>query len=150
MRLRREIKAYIEAELRDYHQTKADLVEAKDDFIHQAPIVDLSGVRGTDTSRPTESKVLKMITNKRIKRAEQIIRAIETVVNGLPDEKFRLIELRYWKRPRTLTDEGIAQEIGCDRRTLCRWMDGILLAIGIEMGLVDEVSCQKDVTIGGT
>lgn len=150
MRLRREIKAYIEAELRDYHQTKADLVEAKDDFIHQAPIADLSGVRGTDTSRPTESKVLKMITNKRIKRAEQIIRAIETVVNGLPDDKFRLVELRYWKRPRMLTDEGIAQEIGCDRRTLCRWMDGILLAIGIEMGLIDEITCPKDVTIGGT
>lgn len=140
MRLRREIKAYIEAELRDYHQTKADLIEAKDDFIFQAPIIDLSGVRGTDTSRPTESKVLKMITNKRIKRAEQIIRAIETVINALPEEKYRLVELRYWQQPRTLTDDGIAVELSCDRSTLYRWVDGILLAIAIEMGECDKVA----------
>lgn len=135
MRLRREIKAYIEAELRDYHQTKADLIEAKDDFIHQAPIADLSGVRGTDTSRPTESKVLQIITNKRIKRAEQIIQAIEIIVSALPEEKYRLIELKYWAKPQTLTDAGIAMELNCDRRTLYKWKDGILLAIGKEMGL---------------
>ena len=40
MRLRRELKAYIEAELRDYYQTKIDLIEAKADLILQAPVTD--------------------------------------------------------------------------------------------------------------
>jgi len=140
MRLRRELKAYIEAELRDYHQTKIDLVEAKDDLILQAPVADSSGIRGTDTGRPTESKVMQLITNKRIKRAEQIVRAIETVIGALPEEKYRLIELRYWQRPRTLTDDGIAVELSCDRSTLYRWIDGILMAIASEMGECDKVA----------
>jgi len=137
MRLRREIKAYIEAELRDFHQTKIDLVEAKDDLILQAPVADSSGIRGTDTGRPTESKALQVITNKRIKRAEQTVRAIEAVVNALPEEKYRLIELRYWKLPRTLTDEGIAEELDCDRRTLYKWVDGILYVLARELGLAN-------------
>lgn len=140
MRLKREMKAYIEAELRDYHQTKLDLIEHKDELILQSPVSDSSGVRGTNVSRPTESKAMKLITNKRIKRAEQIVRSIETVINALPEEKYRLVELRYWQQPRTLTDDGIAVELSCDRSTLYRWIDGILLAIAIEMGECDKVA----------
>lgn len=137
MRMRREIKAYIEAELRDYHQTKMDLIEAKDELIFQAPLADFSGIRGTDMSKPTESKVLQLITNKRIKRAEQTIRAIETVVGGLPEDKLRLIEFKYWARPHVLTDIGIAMQLNCSRATLYNWNDGILLALAKEMGLID-------------
>ena len=136
MRLRRELKAYIEAELRDFHQTKIDLVEAKDELILKSPVTDPSGIRGTDTSRPTESKAMQLITNKRIKRAEQIVRAIEMVVNALPEEKYRLIEVKYWTKPQTLTDIGVAMEINCSRATLYNWIDGILLALAKEMGLI--------------
>lgn len=137
MRLKRELKAYIEAELKDYHQTKADLLEAKDNLILQSPVADDSGIRGTDTSRPTEAKVMQLITNKRIKRAEQTIRAIETVISALPEEKFRLIELKYWTRPQPLTDIGMAMQLNCSRATLYNWTDGILLALAKEMGLID-------------
>ena len=146
MKLRREIRAYIEAELRDYHQTKIDLVEAKEDIMLEGPL--LSEVNtGSETykiSRPTEDKTLRLVTNKRIKRMEQIIRAIETVVNSLPEEKYRLVELRYWSKPRTLTDDGIALEINCDRRTIYRWLDGILMSIAAEMG-----ECHKVATFEG-
>ncbi|QDR81368.1 hypothetical protein [Sporomusa termitida] len=137
MRLKRELKAYIEAELKDYHQTKADLLETKDNLILQSPVADESGIRGTDTSRPTEAKVMQLITNKRIKRAEQTIRAIETVISALPEEKFRLIELKYWTRPQPLTDIGMAMQLNCSRATLYNWTDGILLALAKEMGLID-------------
>lgn len=137
MRLRREIKAYIEAELRDYHQTKADLVDAKANLILQSPIADTTGIRGTDTSKPTESKVIQLITNKRIKRAEQVVQAIDMIISALPEEKFRLIVLKYWTKPQTLTDVGMAMQLNCSRATLYNWTDGILLALAKEMGLID-------------
>lgn len=141
MKLRREIRAYIEAELRDYHQTKIDLIEAKEDIMLEGPL--LSEVNtGSETykiSRPTEDKTLRLVTNKRIKRMEQIIRAIESVINELPEDKYRLIELRYWSRPRRLTDSGIAMEINIGIATYYRWSDGIILAIANELGMVNEV-----------
>jgi RinA family phage transcriptional activator len=134
MKLRREIRLYIEAELRDYHQTKADLLEAQDDIMLEGHMIDVSGIRGTSIGRPTEAKMMKLLTNKRIRRMQQIIAAIERVVNLLPPEKYRLVELRYWQKSRGLTDDGIARELNCDRRTIYRWVDGILLAVAMELG----------------
>ncbi|MBP2652206.1 MAG: phage transcriptional regulator, RinA family [Firmicutes bacterium] len=144
MKLRRDIKLYIEAELRDYHQTKQDLLEAKHDIILEGYTIDGSGIRGTNISRPTEAKTVQLITNKRIRRMQQVVDAIDKVLRMLPDEKYRLIELRYWQEKQGLNDEGIAQELNCDRRTVYRWVDGIMLAIAIEMG-----ECHKGATIVG-
>ncbi|MBP2656206.1 MAG: phage transcriptional regulator, RinA family [Firmicutes bacterium] len=136
MKLRREIRLYIEAELRDYYQTKADLLEAQNDIMLEGHINDGSGIRGTSIYRPTEAKTMRLFTNKRIRRMQQVIEAIERVINMLPEEKHRLVELRYWQKSRKLTDEGIALELNCDRRTVYRWAEGILLAIAIELGVM--------------
>lgn len=143
--MRREIKAYIEAELREYYQTRQDLEDAKEDIRNEGYAVsidDVGGSYGNKINRPTEKKTLKILTNKRIKRMEQVVRAVEIVINELDEPKMRLVELKYWQRPRRLTDAGIAQEIGCDKSTVWRWANGILLAIAIELGLENE-TCNK-------
>jgi len=146
MKLRPDIKAYIEAELRDYHQTKKDLIEAKEDIALSAPALDnVGGNTGAQTyrvGRPTEAKTIAILTNKRIKRMEQVIRAIEVVIGELPEEKMKLVQLKYWQRPRRLTDAGIAMELNVSRRTVYYWTDEICTAIAIELGLVDE-RCRK-------
>ena len=152
MKLRNEIKAYIEAELRDYHQTKIDLIEAKEDIAEGAPATDdVGGNVGLVTrriGRPTEAKVIAILTNKRIKRMEQVVKAIDLVTGELLEEKVKLVQLKYWQRPRRLTDAGIAQELNIDRRTVYRWSEAICWAIAAELGLVNE-SCRKHVTFGG-
>lgn len=137
MRLRRDLKLYIEAELRDFDDTLRSIGEERNELIMSSPVHDNNGGKSYDIGNPTESKAFKIMTNKRIKRMEDTVRAISRVIDNLPEDKLRLVELKYWTTPQTRTDEGIAQEICCDRRTLYRWVDGIILAIAKEFGLVD-------------
>jgi RinA family phage transcriptional activator len=148
MAIRREIKAYIEAELRDYNDTLRAIGEDRNELLHESPAHDSIGGSSYDIGNPTQARVIKIMTNKRIRRMEQTCLAIEKVLNRLPEDKYKLIELRYWTKPQTLTDEGIAREIGIDRATLYRWADGIIKAIGIEMGLINDI-CDKVATFRG-
>jgi RinA family phage transcriptional activator len=145
LRLSRHIKAYIEAELRDYHQTKHELEELKSDLINMSPNPPDGMPRGGTTGNPTEGKCIRLITNKRIRHMEKVIDCIKIITDELPPEKYELVRLKYWTRPQTLTDAGIAQQIGCDRSTLWRWNSDIITAIGIELGLVDGLkeTCNK-------
>lgn len=141
MKLRREYKSYIEAELRDYHQTKKEILEAKEDIACTTPILDgeYSGITNR-ISRPTESKTIAILTNKRIKRMEQVIRAIDVITGELNDPiKHKLINLKYWQRPRRYTDAGIALELGISRRTVYYWVEEICSAIAKELGLINDV-----------
>jgi RinA family phage transcriptional activator len=140
MRIRREIKGYIEAELKDYNDTLRQIGIEKNELILAGSVMDDSGVRGTDTSNPTQQKAFKLLTNKRIKRMEETCRAIERIINDLPEEKYRLVELRYWTRPRELTDNGIAMQLNIGIATYYRWSDDIIKAIAVEMGLMNAVS----------
>ncbi len=138
MKLRRETKIFIEAELRDYNDTLRAISEERQDLLLSSPVRDSSEGTSYGIGNPTEAKAIQLTTNKRIRRMEQTCKAIEAVINALPEDKYRLVEMKYWATPRILTDEGIAREIGCDRRTLYRWNDSIVLAIGIQLGLVSE------------
>lgn len=138
MRLRRDIRAYVEAELRDYDDTLRAIGEERNELIMASPIHDNNGGKSYDIGNPTEHKAFKLLTNKRIRRMEDTCRAIANVIDELPDYKLQAIELKYWKRPRIYTDQGISQEIGCNRTTLYRWIDGVLFDIAVEMGLVNK------------
>lgn len=148
MAIKREIKAYIEAELRDYNDTLRSIAIDRQELLLESPAPDDIGGTNYNIGNPTQARAMALLTNKRIRRMEETCKAIRNVVDALPEDKYRMVELRYWTRPQMLTDEGIAQEIGCDRRTLYRWADGIIVALGIEMGLLDA-SCQKHVTFKG-
>lgn len=139
-KLKREVKAYIEAEIKGYHESKQDLLELREDMINESPSFDgESGGQTYKIGRPTEMKAIRLITNKRLKRLEQTVRAIEMVLSSLPECQYRLVELKYWQRPQRYTDDGIAEQVGCSRSTLYRYIDGIVRAIAVEMGLIDDV-----------
>ncbi|MDQ4680211.1 hypothetical protein [Stenotrophomonas maltophilia group sp. RNC7] len=138
--MKKEIKAYIEAELRNYHQSKKDLEEIKNDIREEGKLIgDSMGIRGSGTSNIVENKAIRLVTNKRIKKLEETIRAIDVVLGELDENKYKLVELKYWKRPNLLTDAGIANELNIDRATLYRWSNGILAAIAIEIGLMEDI-----------
>lgn len=98
---------------------------------------DDSGIRGTDIGNTTQSKALRLISNKRLAQLQRTILAIERVLMNLTEDKFKLVQLKYWDHPRTLTDDGIAMELFIDKRSLYNWNNTILLALAKEMGLVD-------------
>lgn len=146
MRINRAIKTYIEFELKDYPETLRQIGIEKNELILAGHVMDDSGIRGTDTSNPTAAKAFKLLTNKRIKRMEQTCEAISSIVDALPEEKYSLVELKYWTKPQTLTDIGIAQRLHIGKTTLYDWCNEIIIAIGIEMGEInpsDLVSEKK-------
>jgi RinA family phage transcriptional activator len=134
--MRREIRRFIESELRTYQETKKEWETIRLDIVTRSPVQD-GQPKGSGKSVPTESKALQLITNKRLAQIERTVRACERVITDISRERFILLQHRYWTIPRTLTDDGIAELLGCDRRTFYRWLDDILTAIAIEMGLVD-------------
>lgn len=135
--MRREIKAYVEAELRDYYTTKNDFENARIDIIESTPIVQERG--GNLPGDQTASKGLRLITNRRLRYMETVVNAIENVINELDDVDLKLINLKYWQRPRQLTDVGIAMQIGMSKVTLYRRINKICFNIARELGLVDEL-----------
>ena len=147
--MKRELRAYIEAELRDYHHNKAELDEIRDDMLNESAGPPDGLPRGTATSNPTQTRAFKLMTSRRMRYMTGIVQGIGRVLSELEEDKMRLVELKYWQRPRQLTDAGIATKLHIDKRTVYRWTHGICLAIAIELGLVDEIDCHNDVTFDG-
>jgi hypothetical protein len=56
------------------------------------------------------------------------------VVNQLPSDKRKLVELKYWTRPQMLTWDGIALNLCVSRRTVERWRADIVNQIGFMIG----------------
>ena len=148
--MRREIKAYIEAELRDFNDTLRQIGEERNEILLATSIHDNNGGHSYDISDPTHDRSIKLMTNKRINRMEQIVKAIENVVGELPEDKFRMIELKYWTRPQTLTDIGICQKIPISKTAFYKWKNEVLIAIGVEMGLIDISDAEKTRSFGPT
>jgi RinA family phage transcriptional activator len=137
LRLRQEQKAYIEFELRHFEQTKRDWEQLQDQIVTGSDYTISDMPRGTDVSDSTQAKAMRLCTNARLMQMERTVRAIERILTGLPEEKYKLIEMRYWTSPRTLTDDGIALEIYCNKRTMYRWIDEIMFAIAAELGIIN-------------
>ena len=135
--IRREIKAYIEAELRDYNDTLRQISEDRNDILLATPVHDNNRGHSYDISNPSHERAIKLITNKRIKRMEQTCRAIEAVVGSLPEDRFKLVDLKYWTKPQTLTDTGIAIKLNISQRTYYNWKDAVIMALALELGLVN-------------
>lgn len=133
--MNRQVRSYIEHELRHYHETKRELEQLRDSILNETGGGDISGIRGSGTGDPTAKKAMRLMTNARLKRLEETVTAIDNVVESLDGDKYRLVELNYWEKPRTLTDMGMAQRLNVGQRTFYRWRDGIVHAIAMEMGL---------------
>jgi RinA family phage transcriptional activator len=75
-----------------------------------------------------------LATHKRLEQLQRIVDAIESVVERLPEDKQKMVRLRYWTKSKALTWEGIANEIPVHRATALRWRDEIVQAIADRLG----------------
>lgn len=134
-KIRKGTFKHIEGELFAYHDTLKEIERLKDDFYNGTPVADESGGRSNLPGDPTGRKVTTMLMNRRLQRLTEIADAIEEVYMRLPDDKKRLIDVKYWTRPHTLTWEGVALEMKVGRATALRWRDEIIWAITQILGL---------------
>ena len=134
--MKKELRAYIEAELRDYHETMQELCELRDDIAGESPAPPDGQPRGTETSDPTFQKTMKIITCRRLNYMHRVTYGIGRVINSLPPEKLKLVQLKYWTKPQPLTDVGVALKLNCHPNTFYLWRAEICKAIAKELGLM--------------
>ncbi len=130
------LRLYIEAELRGYHETMIELEALHDDMINESPLPPDGMPRGGETSDPTFNKTMKLLTCKRLNQMHRVTYAIGNVVWSLPPDKLKLVKLKYWTRPQTLTDTGIAMKLCCHPKTFYLWRAEICKAIANELGML--------------
>ena len=136
MKLRRGTFQHVESELYAYHETKKEIIRIKNEILYRTSSRDdnVGGVQSNIPGDPTGKTAVLLATNRRIEQLEKIVKAIDSVVLRLPEDKKKLVQLRYWTKPRILTWDGIAREIPTGRATVFRWRDEIIFAIAEELG----------------
>lgn len=126
---------HVESELYHYHDTKKEIERLKNYILHASPVPDRTGGgRSNVPSDPTGQTATLMATHRRIEQLERIVETIESIYERLPAEKQKLVRLKYWTKPQTLTWDGIALELDVSRRTAINWRDEIVYAIAELLG----------------
>jgi RinA family phage transcriptional activator len=134
-KLKRGTFKHIEAELYAYWDTVKEIKRIRAEIIGASPEPDeVGGGRGNLPGDPTARAATALLMHRRLEQMERITSAIRSVYEELPEEKQRLIRLRYWTKPQTLTWEGIAQRLHISRRQALYWRDHIVKAIAERLG----------------
>lgn len=135
-KLKKATFKHVESELYSYHDTLREINNLRKDimFTKESDDENIGGGRSSMPSSPTETIATRLATHKRLTRLEEVTNAIEKVYTGLPEDYQKLVRLKYWTRPQTLTWEGIAGAIPVSRRTAFNMRDEIVYAIGEVIG----------------
>jgi RinA family phage transcriptional activator len=135
-KLRKGTFQHVESELFAYHETRREILRLKNDILHGSASDDenVGGGRSNIPGDPTGKTAVLLTSHKRLEQLQAIVDAIESVVGCLEPDKQKLIKLRYWTRPQTLTWEGIANEVYVSRRTAMYWREEIVRMIAEKIG----------------
>jgi RinA family phage transcriptional activator len=134
-KLKRGTFKHIESELYYYWDTVKEIKRIRADIIGASPIPDdVGGGRSNLPGDPTGRTAEQLLLHRRLEQLERIAGAIREVIDELPDDKKRLVQLKYWTHPQTLTWEGIARKIPISKRQAIRWRDEIVQDVAARLG----------------
>lgn len=133
----RATKIYVEKQLEDYPKLDQYITERRLELKYPSkPIDDNVGApRGSGISNPTERMIITIDSDKRLNQLEKTKEAIEKVLDNLDENATNLVELKYWRKPQTLTWAGIADRANYSRRQCFNVRDAIIQSIAEELGL---------------
>jgi RinA family phage transcriptional activator len=136
LKLRKATFKHIESELYGYHDTLREINELRKNimFTKENDDENTGGGRNNLPSSPTERIATRLATHKRLNNLEEVTNAIQKVYTGLPEDYQKLVRLKYWTRPQTLTWEGIADKLYITSRQAMRWRDEIIYTVAEVLG----------------
>lgn len=136
VKIRKGTFQHIESELYAYHDTRKEIVRLKNEILYCRSSSDenVGGGKGNLPGDPTGRTAVLLTTHKKLEQLQNIVDAIEKVVDRLTEDRKKLIRLRYWDKPQILTWDGIAAELHVSRRTAMNWRDEIVRAIAEKIG----------------
>ncbi|MDF9296081.1 transcriptional regulator [Geobacillus stearothermophilus] len=138
-KLPKNIVRYVEHNLYYYHEYLRDIERLRKDILYGRDNNDenIGGGRSNLPSSPTEQRAIELVTHRRLEKLERVTHAIKTVYEALPDEKRKLVKLKYWTRPQRYTWDGIAEQLHITKRQAMRWRSEIIYAIAELLGEAD-------------
>ncbi|SFE74255.1 phage transcriptional activator, RinA family [Paenibacillus algorifonticola] len=136
LKLKKGTFQHVESEFYAYQDTQKEIVRLRNEILHGKYREDenIGGGRSNLPDDPTGRAVLLLTSHKKLEQLQNIVDAIETVVERLPIEKRELIKLRYWTRSQPLTWDGTADHLHVSRRQALRWRDEIVNAVAETLG----------------
>lgn len=136
VKLKKATFKHIESELYYYKDTVREIENLRKDimFCNDNEDENTGGGRNNLPSSPTERIATRLATHKKLKQLEEVANAIQKVYTGLPEDYQKLVRLKYWTKPQTLTWEGIADKLYITSRQSMRWRDEIIFAIAEVLG----------------
>lgn len=135
-KLRKATFKHIEQELYCYQDTLREIEFLRRNimFCKENDDENVGGGRSSLPSSPTEKIGTRLATHKKLNQLEEVAHAIEKVYTGLPEDYQKLVRLKYWTKPQTLTWEGIADKLFVTSRQAMRWRDDIVNMIAEVIG----------------
>jgi RinA family phage transcriptional activator len=112
---------------------KEELEQARDDIINAGPVNNLSGIRGSDISRPTESKAVRLADNPYLKRLERNIKAIERALKFGGESQQEFFDFKYTQGGRWQT----SQDIYITQSTYFRRRKILIQRVAEQMGFIN-------------
>ena len=134
-RVRKKTFGHIEQELFSYHETKREIQQIRNEWIHRTIHHDNPGAsRNSLPSDPTGNIAAGISDDESLKPMEEIIEAIELVVSESDKRTVDFIHEFYFSKPRMLTMEGIAQKLYLSRMQLYRKRTDVVRRLAQELG----------------
>ena len=135
-RLDEGVFRHVEAELFRYHDTKREIEKVRKDIIYRTspPDENVGGGRGNLPGDPTGRTATILLSHRKLEQMERVVEAISTVYEMLPEEKKKLVKMRYWSPNQRYTWDRIALELHASKTTVLRWRDDIVEMIAQEVG----------------
>lgn len=135
-KIKRGTFQHVEAELYAYHETKREITRIKNDILYGTSPLDenVGGGRSNIPSDPTGRAGTLLASYRLLQHMVKVIDAIEEVYNQLPEEKKKLIQLKYWTKYQELSWEGIAMQLHVSRNTAINWRNEIVKTIAENLG----------------
>lgn len=130
---------YIESEIYNLESTKKDIKKLRLEILNPAKQVDDNIVYGPlqkgEPTRATEVMATRLMTNKMLRNQEEMVQAIESTYNKLPEEYKQVIRLKYWNPNKNMKMEHIAEECFMHRNTAGKIRKNFVRAVALEVGM---------------
>ena len=127
-RLSKNTFKYVEQEIRQYKNNLKELSRLKNDIIHETS--EKQNGRSSNLGDSTAAKAVKLSMNRKITELEKTQKAIETIHQGLCQDKQSVME-EYWQS--RYTTAGLSYKLGVDERTIRRWKQHIVYSVAAEL-----------------
>ena len=136
MSLRKSTQRYLESELSNYNYFDKDIARVRDEVLNPWSQQDTNIGGDRVQSNVTEIKAIRVVNDRRLSQLARMKSAIEVVYNHSTTENQKLMELYYFKKPRTLNLTGVAQEINVSKSTAYDMRKDILVRLADELGII--------------